>query len=69
VQDEKLLTPEQVAEHVQVAVLTVMGWLRKGKLKGVKAGRFWRIKASALRPFSTNRERRRRRQKPRTWLR
>jgi acetyl-CoA synthetase len=49
--DEKLLTPEQVAERVQVAPLTVMGWLRKGKLKGMKAGRFWRIRERELEVF------------------
>jgi site-specific DNA recombinase len=51
VADEKLLTPEEVAERVQVAHLTVMGWLRKGKLKGVKAGRFWRIRERDLEAF------------------
>jgi acetyl-CoA synthetase len=51
VHDERLLTPAQVAERVQVAPLTVMGWLRKGKLKGVKAGRFWRIRESDLEAF------------------
>jgi excisionase family DNA binding protein len=51
VHDERLLTPAQVAERVQVAPLTVMGWLRKGNLKGVKAGRFWRIRESDLEAF------------------
>ena len=50
-QDDKLLTPEQVAARVQVAPLTVLGWLRKGKLKGVKAGRFWRIRERDLEAF------------------
>jgi excisionase family DNA binding protein len=49
--EEKLLTPNQVADRVQVAPLTVMGWLRQGKLKGVKAGRFWRIRESDLEAF------------------
>jgi excisionase family DNA binding protein len=51
VHDAQLLTPEQVAARVQVAPLTVMGWLRKGKLTGVKAGRFWRIRERDLEAF------------------
>jgi excisionase family DNA binding protein len=48
---ERLLTPEEVAERLQVKRLTVLEWLRQGKLSGVKAGRFWRIRERDLEAF------------------
>ncbi|MGH2534327.1 MAG: helix-turn-helix domain-containing protein [Thermomicrobiales bacterium] len=39
----KLMTPAQVAEHLQVTEHTVYDWLRKGRLHGVKVGRLWRV--------------------------
>lgn len=43
---EKFFTPEEVAEALGVKSKTVMDWLRKGELPGIKAGRFWRIRES-----------------------
>jgi excisionase family DNA binding protein len=40
---DRVLTPQQVAERLQVTVQTVVRWLRKGQLKGSKLGRLWRI--------------------------
>ncbi len=48
---DKLLTPAQVAEQLQMETATVQGWLRTGRLKGVKIGRYWRISPEALREF------------------
>jgi excisionase family DNA binding protein len=48
---EKLYTVEQAAEILQVHPKTVREWLRTKKLKGVLAGRFWRIKKSDLEAF------------------
>ncbi len=49
---EKLYTPEQAAEILQVTAAVVREWLKIGKLKGVKvAGRLWRIKESDLEAF------------------
>lgn len=45
---EKLLTPEQAAEYLNLPVSTVRKWLRQGKIKGVKLGRLWRIPAEVL---------------------
>ncbi len=53
---EKLLTPEQVAERLQMSKLTIMDYLRKGKLKGIKFGRIWRIKEEALEEFINKQE-------------
>ncbi len=48
---EKLLTPEQVAEHLVVAERTVYEWLRSGRLRGIKLGRLWRIREADLEAF------------------
>ena len=49
--NEKLLTPEQVAERLQVTERTVYGWLRRGKLPALKLGRLWRIRSEDLAAF------------------
>jgi excisionase family DNA binding protein len=48
---ERLLTPEEVAAHTNVSTVTVGRWLREGKLKGLKAGRQWRIREEDLEKF------------------
>lgn len=48
---DQLLTPEQVAEKLQMSVLTVTNYLRKGDLSGVKIGRVWRIRQEDLDAF------------------
>ncbi|MDI9608469.1 MAG: helix-turn-helix domain-containing protein [Atribacterota bacterium] len=44
-----LLTPKEVAEKLRVSEQTVLRWLRKGKLKGVKVGKLWRVREEDLR--------------------
>jgi excisionase family DNA binding protein len=48
---ERYLTPDEVAEQLSVSPLTVRKWLRSGELKGVKAGKQWRIKEAVLNDF------------------
>ncbi len=48
---EKLLTPEDAAQALVVKPETLRGWLRTGKLKGVKVGRLWRVRESDLEAF------------------
>ena len=48
---EPLLTPKQAAVQLLVSEKTVLDWLRRGQLKGVKAGRLWRIRARDLDAF------------------
>jgi excisionase family DNA binding protein len=48
---EKLFTPEQVAEHLQISKLTLMEYLREGKLRGTKVGRLWRVAEGDLQDF------------------
>lgn len=47
----KLLTVEEAADRLAVAVRTIREWLRTGKLAGVKAGRLWRIREEDLEAF------------------
>ena len=49
--EDKLLTPPQVARHLQVNERTVTQWLRQGHLRGFKIGKEWRISAHDLESF------------------
>ena len=49
--ENRLLTPQEVAEKLQVSRLTVMSYLRSGALTGVKVGRLWRVDEQELRRF------------------
>jgi excisionase family DNA binding protein len=54
--DEQLLTPDQVANRLQLSVYTVLEYLRKGhprggKLRGVKFGKQWRVREADLQAF------------------
>ena len=46
-----LLTPEQVAQVLQVHVLTVYSYIRRGKLDAVRIGRSYRIMPKDLSYF------------------
>jgi uncharacterized protein len=48
---ETLLTPEEAAARISVSPRSIREWLRKGKIKGVKAGRLWRIREKELERF------------------
>jgi excisionase family DNA binding protein len=47
----KLFTPEQAASQLAVSPRSIREWLRKGKLKGVRAGRLWRIRDCDIEEF------------------
>ena len=49
--EKKLLTPTDVANHLQVNERTVTQWLRRGHLRGFKIGKEWRISAPDLENF------------------
>jgi excisionase family DNA binding protein len=50
--DEQYLTPAQVAEELQVTVVTVRRWIASGELRASKAGpRRWTIRRSDLDAF------------------
>jgi excisionase family DNA binding protein len=46
-----LLTPEQVAEVLQLHVLTVYSYIRQGKLEAIRLGRHYRIVPEDLKRF------------------
>jgi excisionase family DNA binding protein len=48
---DEYLTIEEVAAKVKVRPKTVREWLRTKRLKGVKAGHFWRIRPEDLEVF------------------
>lgn len=48
---DRLLTPPQVATHLQVNERTVTQWLRKGHLRGFKIGKEWRVSLVDLEQF------------------
>ena len=49
--EDKLLTPPQVAQHLQVNERTVTQWLRRGHLRGFKIGKEWRVSTRDLESF------------------
>jgi excisionase family DNA binding protein len=48
---EEYFTPEEVAQKLKVSLRTIKSHLISGRLKGVKVGRLWRIRASDLEAF------------------
>jgi excisionase family DNA binding protein len=49
--EERLLTPEQVSDRLQLSEITIIHWLRSKKLPGVKLGKLWRVRESDLLQF------------------
>ena len=52
--EERLFSPEEVAERLGMSRYTIGEWLRSGRLKGRHIGRFWRVKESDLQAFIDN---------------
>jgi excisionase family DNA binding protein len=48
---ERLITPEDAADRLAVSKNTILDWLRSGQLRGVKAGRLWRLRERDLEEF------------------
>lgn len=48
---ERYLSPDEVAQRLNVKPLTVRRWLKNGNLKGLKLGRLWRVRESNLEAF------------------
>ncbi len=49
--EDKLLTPPQVAQRLQVNERRVTQWLRRGHLRGFKIGKEWRVSSRDLETF------------------
>ena len=48
---DRLITPKEAADRLAVSPSTVLLWLQTGQLKGVKAGKLWRIRERAIDEF------------------
>ena len=48
---ERLMTPEEVAEALQLHHLTVLKFIKNKDLKSIKLGRIYRVKESDLEAF------------------
>lgn len=46
-----ILTPEQVADILQISAYTVRQMLREGQIRALKTGKLWRIPLGQLRRF------------------
>ena len=49
--ERQLLTPAQIAEALQLNESTITRWLRKGRLRGFKVGKDWRVSTADLNAF------------------
>lgn len=49
-----LYTPAEVAEKLKVNREVIYKWLQRGKLKGRKIGKLWRVSDSDLDEFLNN---------------
>lgn len=47
----RLLTPEQVAEMLQLHPFTVLNYIKQGKLRSARLGRVYRIRESDIDKF------------------
>ena len=45
---EEFLTIDEAAQVLKIAPRTLAGWIRAGKIRAVKVGRFWRVPTSAI---------------------
>lgn len=48
---EQIYTTEQVAKLLQIHPLTVLKYIKQGKMHGIKLGRIYRIRESDLQKF------------------
>ncbi|MDD3112388.1 MAG: helix-turn-helix domain-containing protein [Aliarcobacter sp.] len=52
-EDEELIfyTTEEVAEMLKTSTRNITAWIREGKLKAVKIGKFYRVTKKDLKDF------------------
>lgn len=53
---DELLTTQEVADHLKVALRTVYSYIDSGKLKAIRMEGLWRIRLSDLEEFLSNGE-------------
>lgn len=47
----RVMTPQEVAQHLQVSVRQVYRWIQDGELPAVRLGRMYRVQADDLQRF------------------
>ena len=52
--EERLFSVEDTAERLGVSKWTITDWIKAGRLKGIKIGKFWRVRESDLEAFIAN---------------
>jgi excisionase family DNA binding protein len=52
--EERLFSIPEVAERLGVSKYTVNEWLKVGRIKGTRIGRFWRVRERDLEAFIEN---------------
>lgn len=48
---DRILTPDQVAEMLQLHPFTILGYIKEGRLRAAKLGRVYRIRESDVTAF------------------
>ena len=48
---DRILTPEQAGEMLQLHPFTILNYIKEGKLRGAKLGRVYRIRESDIEKF------------------
>lgn len=49
--EDRILTPKQVAEKLQLHPFTILNYIKKGQLISAKIGRVYRIRESEVNKF------------------
>jgi len=52
-EEKKVYTIEEIVDILQVTRRTVYNYIKSGRLKAVKIGKYWRVTAKALDEFLT----------------
>ena len=48
---DRVYTPAQVAEELNVSQQSIYNWIASGRLRAIRVGRHWRIRAADLEEF------------------
>jgi len=49
--DSELYTPTEIGEKLKVTKEAVYRWLKEGKLKAIRVGKYWRIAGKDINEF------------------
>jgi excisionase family DNA binding protein len=52
--EERLFSVDETAERLGVSKWTIADWIKAGRVKGIKIGKFWRVRERDLEAFIAN---------------